>query len=66
MKKERVFVRLFLFGEVVFVVRVLFFFFSYPISKSFILASFLWNPENFVATPGHKKMSSFFSLVKVL
>ena len=64
MKKERVFVRLFLFGEVVFVIRV--FFFSYPISKSFILASFLWNPENFVATPGHNKMSSFFSLVKVL
>ena len=64
MQKESVFVCLFLFGEVVFVVWV--FFFSYPISKSFILASFLWNPENFVATPGHKKMSSFFSLVKVL
>ena len=65
MQKEPVFVCLFLFGKVVFVVWV-FFFFSYPISTSFILASFLWNPENFVATPGHKKMSSFFSLVKVL
>ena len=64
MQKESVFVCLFLFGEVVFVVWVFFFF--YPISKSFVLASFLWSPENFVATPYHNIMSSFFSLVKVL
>ena len=49
---------MFLFGEIVF---VLWGFIFLPISKSFILASFLWSPENFVATPCHNKMSSLSS-----
>ena len=46
MKKERVFVRLFLFGEVVFVVRVFFFFFL-PNFKKFYLSQFSLESREF-------------------